>query len=226
MTFHQTSDFPSHSSAVVAKRINYNNNNNDGNNDDNDNDDDIESKINRALRRIIHTLDTSNLSETDKFFHQGLTKTESERLLQMRQLNKGVLGLLSHDLNPNVKVDKACYIKSKVYHILFNNHGQKVRCKSTVKKVAAKIPIKDFYDILSTSSKLNSLSRYNEQFVIRNNEIIFRHFLKKTTDALVLKKYTLPLPNYSYVFGHPYLMLLRASWSCLQYLLDEVEKLV
>ena len=164
--------------------------------------------------------------ETDKFFHQGLTKLESERLLKLRQLNKGVLGFFSHDLNPNIKVDKACYIKSKCYHVLFADNSQKVRCKSTVKKVASKISIYDFHDILSPTSKAISLSRYNEQFIIKNNEIIFRHFLKKTTDALVLKKYTLPLPNYSYVFGHPYLKLLRASWACLLDLLDKVEKLV
>ena len=188
----------------------------------------VHTEYYKALREINEIcLDMSKLPSNHAYFHEGVSQSETNRLLHLRDSKKGELGALSHDFSSetgDVFIKNSLFVKAKLYLLQFSNDTKKVKTKGTSKKVANKLTLSDFQSLMQNPCGEKSLKKYTENFTISNSKVVLNHYQKKVTDTLVQKKWTFPgkLARYTMSFGNLYLFYLRIASSVIDSILTEI----
>lgn len=188
----------------------------------------VHTELYKALREINHIcLDMSKLPESHDYFCKDVSQAETDRLLALRESKKGELGFLSHDFSSDtgdVFIKHSIFVKAKLYFLQFSNNNKKVKTKGTSKKVADKLTLCEFSNLMLNPSSEKSLKKYTSNFTITNSKVVLNYYQKKITDTLVQKKWTFPgkLARYTMCFGNPHLFYLRIASSVIEQILQEI----
>ena len=185
----------------------------------------LESRAWMALRAISgDVLDASDLDESHSFFTLDTTSEEKAHLLREKKTNKKATGRWSFECGSNT-VSRYALLRSKTYRLdFFEDGAYKIRCKGADRKSLNDISFDTF--IFCALGKEKYLNIYSPQSQIRSrkNVMYFDCFTKKIFDATICKRFLMPNPKYTAIYGYHYLAEIRKVWDLLLDLISQIER--
>ena len=183
----------------------------------------VEFRAWAALRCIANVLDTSDLSDSHNYFTLGTTEEERNQLLRDKESFKKVTGRWAFECGSNT-IRRYALLRAKSYRLdFFENDASKVRCKGADKKSLTDVQFDSFLFCALGKHKYLNIYAPQGQIRSRNNVMYFDCFTKKIFDASVTKRFLMPQPRYTAIYGYHYLRELREVWNLLLDLISQLE---